>query len=375
MKIDFNNFPEIETKLSKNEIQNLNQIFSNPEVQKILSEIEENRLKRQKFFKKILFYSNLSFFIIFCFTVFLIFKNSGISLQNFIIEYIFLIFSFLFVGFFSIYFLCYYFSQNKFSSKIEWIFKKNIIPHLCDAVYSGMKYSTNDEFFLKDEDLIFLQKQKFWSSDNGVIKKEDSFYFELSKDWRKILFNGGEIETKKITKTKTKNWTKTKTEYKKYFLWKIFFQNSRLKLTSPVFVKSNLTDKIATFDIDNIVSSVVDNFFQNRIKLENTEFEKFFNVYSNDQIESRMLITPAFMDRLLEFSKKTNNKYEFFFFEDYFYLKRYIFNNFLEPKITKNIFESLGIYVDFYVEIREIMMLAHDMNLLYYSKISTNFEK
>lgn len=55
MKIDFNNFPEIETKLSKNEIQNLNQIFSNPEVQKILSEIEENRLKRQKFFKKILF--------------------------------------------------------------------------------------------------------------------------------------------------------------------------------------------------------------------------------------------------------------------------------------------------------------------------------
>lgn len=99
-----------------------------------------------------------------------------VYLGNF--DYIFVVIA----GFILIPIFAYFFAKIQFNDKVEKKFKKTMIPHLCDVVYSGMKYSTNDEFFLKDEDLIFLQKQKFWSSDNGIIKKEDSFYFELSKD-------------------------------------------------------------------------------------------------------------------------------------------------------------------------------------------------
>lgn len=352
MQIDFNNFSWISSKLSNIEINNLNQIFSNPEVQKILSEIEENRLKRQNFFWKILFSWILFFSLFLAWFVYL---------GNF--DYIFVVIA----GFILTPIFAYFFAKIQFNDKVEKNFKKNIIPHLCKAVYSGMKYSINDEFFLKNEDLDFIIKNNFYKKYDWIVKKEDSFYFELEKDWRKIFFNGWEVETKKITKTKTKKWTKTKTEYKKHFLGKIFFQNSRLNLQKPVIIKSSLEDKILSY--------VTDFFMNNRVKLENIEFEKIFNVYSEDQIGSRMLITPAFMDRLLEFSKKSNRNYEFFFFEDYFYLQREIIDNFLEPKIRKNIFESLGIYVDFYVEIREIIMLAYDMNLLYYSKISVNSGK
>ena len=35
----------------------------------------------------------------------------------------------------------------------------------------------------------------------------------------------------------------------------------------------------------------------NKIKLEDTKFEKRFNVYSSDEVEARFLVTPAFMDR------------------------------------------------------------------------------
>ncbi|WP_291529151.1 DUF3137 domain-containing protein [Bacteroides sp. UBA939] len=37
-----------------------------------------------------------------------------------------------------------------------------------------------------------------------------------------------------------------------------------------------------------------------RVKLENPEFEKVFDVFSTDQIEARYLITPAMMDRMLK---------------------------------------------------------------------------
>ncbi len=59
--------------------------------------------------------------------------------------------------------------------------------------------------------------------------------------------------------------------------------------------------------------SLVGNFFQKMnftrgqlIKLENVEFEKEFAVYGDDQIESRYILTPDLMERLLNF--KRNNK-------------------------------------------------------------------
>ena len=39
------------------------------------------------------------------------------------------------------------------------------------------------------------------------------------------------------------------------------------------------------------------------VKLEDTKFEKIFEVYSTDQIEARYLLTPTFMEKLCELSK------------------------------------------------------------------------
>ncbi len=49
-----------------------------------------------------------------------------------------------------------------------------------------------------------------------------------------------------------------------------------------------------------------------KVRLEDPEFEKIFNVYSDDQIEARYLLTTAFMERLKNvrhiFSQKTGNQ-------------------------------------------------------------------
>lgn len=50
----------------------------------------------------------------------------------------------------------------------------------------------------------------------------------------------------------------------------------------------------------------------NRIKLENKEFEKFFDVYSENDIEARRLLTPKLMEKLVEFVK--NSKFRWLAF-------------------------------------------------------------
>lgn len=45
-------------------------------------------------------------------------------------------------------------------------------------------------------------------------------------------------------------------------------------------------------------------FGSNRVKLENVEFEKRFDVYSSDQVEARYILSPSMMERLVALDKK-----------------------------------------------------------------------
>ena len=45
--------------------------------------------------------------------------------------------------------------------------------------------------------------------------------------------------------------------------------------------------------------TLIDNVILEKVNLEDTEFNKKFEVYSQDQIEGRCATTPAFMERLL----------------------------------------------------------------------------
>lgn len=47
---------------------------------------------------------------------------------------------------------------------------------------------------------------------------------------------------------------------------------------------------------------------KNRVRLEDPEFEKVFDVYADDQIEARYLLTPAMMNRLKELDRKFKGK-------------------------------------------------------------------
>ncbi|WP_434143532.1 DUF3137 domain-containing protein [Photobacterium leiognathi] len=80
-----------------------------------------------------------------------------------------------------------------------------------------------------------------------------------------------------------------------------------------------------------------------RVKLEDPRFEQHFSVYSNDQIEARYLLTPAMMERLVEFVVKAKSKVSLSFIDNNIYIAISNSKNYFEPALftQSDSFESV----------------------------------
>jgi len=108
-----------------------------------------------------------------------------------------------------------------------------------------------------------------------------------------------------------------------------------------------------------------------KVKLENIEFEKEFNVYSDDEIETRKILNPAFMYRIYDYVNKVskNRSYSLFLFKDYIYIYHKIYSgSYLEVSFFKSLFSNIKDYVEFYLELKNISELASDLKLSFYDK-------
>jgi len=75
------------------------------------------------------------------------------------------------------------------------------------------------------------------------------------------------------------------------------------------------------------------------IQLENPEFEKMFQVFGEDQIESRYILSPALMERLVNFRNKTNMKISLSFIDSKIYIAMPISKNLFEPRVWNTVLD------------------------------------
>jgi len=73
------------------------------------------------------------------------------------------------------------------------------------------------------------------------------------------------------------------------------------------------------------------------IKLEDPEFEKEFCVYSNDQVETRYILSPSLMQRIVEFKRKWNTKVYLSFRDSKVYIAIKMEKNLFETRLFKSI--------------------------------------
>lgn len=407
--IDFGTLPEKSKKnLTPEEILSLNGLFQDPIIQKQLEDIEEQRKIRQKW--KYAIYGWCTLLTLFLSYIF----GTGTNIPMRLIEWFFYSIgtgdnSFSPVIWTAIISYSVWISllYKKFASKIEIPLKSEVLQKMCPLLYSKLEYSYDEKYSF--DELEILRAKNFISSYDSLDKVEDSARYGVENDGKKFSVNGFELETSEM-RWSGKNRRRVTTNH--CYLMKAVFPNARIPLTNNLLIVHDEADGWSGSNyiwpilgaifgtlfgfviILWITNSLSGSFFmstllggciwygihhfrknsqnKNRVQLENIEFEKLFDVKCEDQVTSRMIITPAFMDRIVSFVNKTGNQYEFLMQGNTMYIKRQISGSYLEAGTEKNMLTNLAWFTQFYTDMREIIQFTYDMNLMYLSKTDTS---
>jgi hypothetical protein len=80
-----------------------------------------------------------------------------------------------------------------------------------------------------------------------------------------------------------------------------------------------------------------------------------------------MIITPAFMDRLVKLASTSKYHYELLYRADRFYIKWSVGSSYLEINTWKNIPQNMATFIEWYSQMKEIVGFVFDMRLMYYA--------
>ena len=98
------------------------------------------------------------------------------------------------------------------------------------------------------------------------------------------------------------------------------------------------------------------------VKLENPEFEKYFVVYGDDQIESRYVLSISLVQRILDFRKKTGRQVYFSFVGSEVFVAVPYRRSLFEPRVFGKITRFKGIR-EYFADLQLALGIVEDMDL------------
>ena len=178
--------------------------------------------------------------------------------------------------------------------KYRLTFKKSIISEMVLFYDESLKYEPDKGIFLKAiqiSNLFYLSmKEKFVSDDYVEGKIGETF----------VQFSEIQISSTSFFSSADFHGLFLIADFNKHF------KGDYIILPDPFekLLGSAVADTMQHFNIM---------YRPPLIKMENPEFENEFAVYGTDEIEARYIITPALMDRMLDYKTKVGNKVYFSF--------------------------------------------------------------
>jgi hypothetical protein len=193
--------------------------------------------------------------------------------QNFVVPIIFVVLGVL-IGTFAF--------SNK-DAAISDAYKQKIVKKAATHFFEGITYEPYTGFsesHFCDINLFDTEPDQYSCEDLFTGKKE------------KTTYNFSEVHAEyktETTHTDKDGNTTTTTNWHTIFKGVIFVADCNKDFSNMVLVKR---DRLKIFGSST------------RVKMEDPLFEEAFDVYANDDVEARYLITPAFMERFLEIDKQ-----------------------------------------------------------------------
>jgi hypothetical protein len=98
------------------------------------------------------------------------------------------------------------------------------------------------------------------------------------------------------------------------------------------------------------------------VKLEDVEFEKEFVVYGTDQIEARYILSPALMERILQFQRKLGTKLYLSFLGSKVFGAISIEKNLFEPAVFSSVLD-FNVIAEYYGQLQLGIGVVDELNL------------
>ncbi len=239
----------------------------------------------------------------------------------------------------TIIFIVIYYNRKK-----EYVsgFKENIVHSIINFIDPNMRYNPHECIHRNDYEKsgLFLKTPDKYSGDDYV------------EGWRdKTVFCFSELHTQyKVSSGKSTSWH---TIFKGLF----FIGDFNKHFHGRTYVYSENNPQIGFFT--KMFSSFA--WDLEKVKLESTEFENKFVVYSNDQVEARYILTPSFMERLAKLQDLMGEGTSYSFVDTNIYVAVPIRDALFEPRIfSPNSYDCLG---DYYNTVHIIFDIIDELNL------------
>jgi hypothetical protein len=99
-----------------------------------------------------------------------------------------------------------------------------------------------------------------------------------------------------------------------------------------------------------------------RVKLEDPEFKKYFQVFADDQVESRYILSTSLMKRITDFRKKSGRPIHIAFNNDKIYVGIQYSKDLFESRVFKTLYDFKGMK-EYFEDLKIVYGIVEDLNL------------
>ncbi|MFD2582571.1 DUF3137 domain-containing protein [Pedobacter vanadiisoli] len=215
------------------------------------------------------------------------------------------------------------FNINDSLTAYQIAYKTNVIGAALKFLDESL--SINPDQGIEASEFMYTQ---LFSTEPDRYKTEDL----VSGSADKTRFYFAEVHAEYKTVTQTKNGTRT--EWHDIFRGIIFAADFNKKFNGVTLVRpKDFGAAFGAWFSKNLFS-----FGSNQvIQLENVTFDKTFVTYGSDQVESRYILTPALMERILNLNHQTKHTISLSFIESRMYIAFPLNRNYFEAPVFKSL--------------------------------------
>lgn len=227
-------------------------------------------------------------------------------------------------------------------------FKQQVINRIVYFISPDLTYDPKGHVSLSEfvTSRIFLTSVDRYNGDDLVWGKIDKTEFRFSEFKAEY----------KTTTTDSKG--RTRTQWHTIFKGLFFIADFNKEFTGSTVVLPNVFGK--GFGFMKKVMGISRR--EKLVSLEDPDFSKQFNVYSDDQVKARYILSTSLMSRITEFKKKHKNNIYLSFVDSKMYLGISHTKNLFEPNYLKSL-TDFSVVRDYYDDLILAVGVVEDMNL------------